>query len=59
MEQESIIEREGEGLEDVINWAKGLIAKIDTQIGCAAAVPERIGAQRDNFTGDCSRLFDK
>ena len=43
MEQESIIEREGEGLEDVINWAKGLIVKIDTQIGCAAAGPERSG----------------
>ena len=41
MKQESIIEREGEGLEDVINWAKGLIAKVDTQIGYAAAVPER------------------
>ena len=41
MEQEPIIEREGEGLEDVINWAKDLIAKVDTQIGHAAAVPER------------------
>jgi len=30
-------------LGEVINWAKGLIAKVDTQIGCAAAVPERSG----------------
>ena len=42
MEQESIIEQEGEGLGEVINWAKGLIATVDTQIGYAAAVPERI-----------------
>ena len=47
MEQESAIEREGEWLEDVINRAKGLIAKVDAQIGYAASVPERNGAQMD------------
>ena len=53
MGQESIIEREGEGLEDVINRVKDLITRVDTQIGCAAAVPEKSGTGMGNVGGDC------
>ena len=41
MDQEIIIQQEGLG--EVINRVKDLIARVDTQIGCAAAVPERSG----------------
>ncbi len=34
MEQESVIQQEGLG--EVINWVKDLIARVDTQIGYAA-----------------------
>ena len=41
MDQETIIQQEGLG--EVINRVKDLIARVDTQIGCASAVPERSG----------------